>query len=90
LLRQGDHEKAIQMLAADALLSGKQVAVEALLKAYSSTNGSEKGFDDFKRQLRLKNAKTMEPFVLRDYQDEDFDFAGLDGKVVRLAFWFPT
>ncbi len=90
LLSQDEYDKAIEYLAADAIYAGKEDAFEALRKAYNGMKAREEAFDDFKWSLRLKNARKVDSFTLKDYQDKAFDFAGLKGEVILLSFWNPT
>ena len=89
LAEAGQHEKAMEMLAADAVLGNDEEALDALHGAYVALKG-EAGFEDYLKQTRKDLAKTIDDFTLNNYQGEPLTMSSLKGQVVLLSFWFPT
>jgi predicted small lipoprotein YifL len=89
LAEAGQHGKAMEMLAADAVLGNDEEALDALHGAYVALNG-EAGFEDYLRRTRQGLAKTIDDFTLNNYQGEPLTMSSLKGQVVLLSFWFPT
>ena len=89
-LRQGDLDRAETLLAPDAVMGGDEEALAGLRQVFAGRNGSEEGFDEYLWSTRQRLARTVTDFALSDYQGATFNFAATRGKVVLLAFWFPT
>ena len=89
LAEAGDNEKAMEMLAADAVMGGDVEAMDALHGAYTALKG-EGGFEDYLTQTRQAMAVQTDDFTLKNYQGEPLSFSQLKGQVVLLSFWFPT
>jgi hypothetical protein len=90
LLAEGQHAEAMQRLAADAVMGGDPTAGKALAKAYADINGGDEGYDDFLWQERQRLARRVGGFQLQTFAGEPFDLSSQQGKVILLAFWFPT
>lgn len=89
-LRQGDLDRAESLLATDAVMGGDTKALADLRQIWAGRNGSEEGFEAYLWSTRQRLARPVADFVLSDYEGAAFDLASTRGKVVMLAFWFPT
>ena len=89
-LRQGDLSRAEELLAPDAVMAGDDTALAALRRTYVQRTGSESGFDEYLWATRLKLARPAADFTLPSYGGEAVTLASRQGKVLLLAFWFPT
>lgn len=89
LAESGRNEKAMEMLAADAVLGGDVEAMDALHGAYTAAKG-EAGFEDYLWTTRETMAVQIDDFTLENYQGEPMTFSQLKGQVVLLSIWFPT
>jgi len=87
--RQGDHEHALELLARDAVVSGDDEALGAFRESYAALKGEE-GFDEYVWNTRNRFATTVDDFTLTDYDGREVSLSDSVGKVVLLAFWFPT
>lgn len=90
LIEKGDFAGAMEVIAPDAVMGGRENALELLKRAYISVNGSDKGYEDFLWAKRLELARLVENFSLPDYQGRELKFSELQGDVTVLTFWFPT
>jgi len=92
LLRQGDTEGAMTVLAPEAIFGDKKSAEPILRQAYVASNDdSEEGFDEFATFTRGHLARQVDDFTLMDYQGDEVALGDLrKEKVTLLAFWFPT
>jgi tetratricopeptide (TPR) repeat protein len=82
--------EAIDLLAADAVILGRDEAMEALERAYAGIHSDTADFDHFARSKRLEIARVIDDFTLPDYQGERRLLSDLRDRVTLLAFWFPT
>jgi hypothetical protein len=89
-VEQGDFERAEELLAADAVMGGSERAMAGLRRAFVARTGSEDGIDDYLRARRDALARTIDDFTLPTYDAEEVSMSSLSGRVVLLAFWFPT
>jgi tetratricopeptide (TPR) repeat protein len=89
LAEAGQNEKAMELLAPDAIMGGDMEAMDALHGAYTAMKG-EGGFDAYLKEARASLAVEIDDFTLNDYQGEPLSFSQLKGQVVLLSFWFPT
>lgn len=89
-LRLGNLDRAEELLATDAVMGGDDEALAGLRRIWVERNGSEEGLEDHLRSTRQRLARPVADFALTDYQGATFDLASTRGKVVVLAFWFPT
>lgn len=90
LIRAGKSAEALKLLSAAAIY-GDEAAYGPLVKeAYSAVYGDVKNLSRYIADLRAASAKKMVDFTLSDYQNKPFTFSSTKGKVVLLAFWFPT
>lgn len=90
LLNSGKTQEAIDKLAAGALLGEYTQMQAALREAYDAKFSDPDGYDLFVENLRKKIAYPIDDFTLTNYQGEQLALSSLKGKVVMLAFWFPT
>jgi tetratricopeptide (TPR) repeat protein len=90
LLKNGDYAGAIEQLAGDAIMVGKEEALQLLRQAYVASRTSEAGFEDFFWEKRLEIAREVDDFTLPDYGGNLRTLSDLRGKVTILTFWFPT
>jgi hypothetical protein len=90
VLASGEHERALDLLAPLALFGDSKTALPLLLKAYAEVHGSEEGIEQFLWSTRQRLAKSADDFTLPDYDGNHHTLSALGGKVVLLAFWFPT
>ncbi len=89
-LEAGDAERALELLAPDAVMGGDDAAMADLRRAYAARFGTEAGLDDYLWATRDRLAKPVEGFTLTDYEGREVALESFNGKVVLLAFWFPT
>jgi len=90
LAKAGRFEEAIDRLARKALFGEDEDARKALHEAYTKLKGSDAGFDDYLWKLRTELARPIEDFTLEGYDGSRLTLSSFKGKVVLLAFWFPT
>jgi hypothetical protein len=91
-LSEGDLDHAIEMLGAETLFGEESSATEPYLReAYVAKNGDDAGFDEFLWATRSQLATAVDDFELFDYEGNLVSLSSrADGKVMLLAFWFPT
>ncbi|NOZ93565.1 MAG: hypothetical protein GXP47_02345 [Acidobacteria bacterium] len=89
-LQQGRLDRAMELLAPDAVMGGDSTAMAYLETAWKKKNGSEKGLDDYLHKMRRVLSREAADFTLPDYQGEEHTFSKELGRVTLLAFWFPT
>jgi hypothetical protein len=87
--RAGDHERALELLARDAVIGGDETALGAFRESFAAIK-PDGDFDVFERQTRDRLATVVDDFTLTDYDGREVSFSDSAGKVVLLAFWFPT
>ena len=91
LLMQKDYDKAFATLTPDAVFGGTPEALAALKEVFVAKTGSEFGFEAKLEELRNSLAKTVVDFTLPDYAGKEMTYRKQkEGKVMLLAFWFPT
>ena len=91
LLMQKEYDKAFETLTPDAVFGGTPEALAAFKEVFVAKAGSEFGFDAKVEELRNKLAKAVLDFTLPDYAGKEVTYSKQkDGKVMLLAFWFPT
>ena len=91
-LGEGQHDSAIELLGAETLFGEDGSGAKPYLReAYAAKNGGEEGFDEFLWATRSELATSVDDFELADYEGNPVSLSGVgDGKVMLLAFWFPT
>jgi tetratricopeptide (TPR) repeat protein len=91
-LGEGQFDRAIELLGAETLFGEDGSGTEPFLReAYTAKNGSDVGFDEFLWATRMELATQVDDFELADYEGNSVSLSGVgDGKVMLLAFWFPT
>ena len=89
-IARGDLEQAEQLLAADAVMGGSSRALESLRAVFERRTGSAEGFEQYLESTRQRLARPAADFALADYGGESVSLGSRSGKVVLLAFWFPT
>jgi len=91
-LGEGQHDRAIELLGAETLFGEDGSGAEPYLReAYKAKNGGEEGFDEFLWATRSELATPVDDFELADYEGNPVSLSEVgDGKVLLLAFWFPT
>jgi tetratricopeptide (TPR) repeat protein len=89
-LDHGDPERALELLGPNAVLGDDDEALKAFRQAFIEVHDGEAGFEDFLWSTRQKLAKVVDDFELPDYEGALHAFGDTRGKVVFLAFWFPT
>jgi tetratricopeptide (TPR) repeat protein len=91
LLMQKEYDKAFETLTPDAVFGGTPEALAALKEVFVAQTGSEFGFESKLEELRNKLAKAVVDFTLPDYAGREVTYGKQkEGKVMLLAFWFPT
>ena len=53
-------------------------------------NGSDEGYEEYLWSTRERFARPAADFSLVDYEGNTLELSSTRGKVVMLAFWFPT
>ena len=91
-LGESQFDRAIELLGAETLFGEDGSGAEPYLReAYAAKNGSDEGFDEFLWATRSELATQVDDFELADYEGNSVSLSGVgDGKVMLLAFWFPT
>ncbi len=90
VLEQGDAQRALELLAPDAVMGGNADALADLRRAWEQASPGGATFDDYVWQTRNRLAKPIEGFTLADYEGREVSLGDFSGKVVQLSFWFPT
>jgi tetratricopeptide (TPR) repeat protein len=91
LLREGDAAAALERISREAAFGDRDQAMPVFRQAWTAVNGSEEGVDEQLRQARQRLARTIDDFTLADYDGRQRSLTELRrGKVLMLAFWFPT
>lgn len=90
LLRQGQAEKAMDVLASEALFGRGDEALATYREAWEACHDGADGFDEHLSDLRLASATKVPDFALPNYQGETVHLSQFAGDVVLLTFWFPT
>ncbi len=91
-LGEGEFDQAIKLLGAETVFGEEGSSSESYLReAFVAKNGNEDGFDEFLWATRAELATTADDFELFDYEGNPVRMSNVaDGKVLLLAFWFPT
>lgn len=89
LIRQGEPEKAMDILEIEALY-GSHEAADAYEEAWVAANGSEEGLEENLWLLRQENSKALPQFALANYEGETVDTADFSGDVMMVVSWSPT
>lgn len=90
LEQSGLLDDALQRLSPMAIFGEEEDALEALKEVFVKKNGGESNFDEFIKQQRLKFSRQIDNFSLAGYDGDRLELSSLKGKVILLAFWFPT
>ncbi|PWB75164.1 MAG: hypothetical protein C3F15_06615 [Holophagae bacterium] len=91
LLREGDAAAALERISREAVFGDRDQAAPVFRQAWAAVNGSEEGLDEQLWQARQRLARTIDDFTLADYDGRQHSLSDLrSGKVLMLAFWFPT
>jgi tetratricopeptide (TPR) repeat protein len=90
LLQQGQAAAALERLASKAIFGNDESALDAYKAAYVKKNGSEDGFAAFMDKQRPAIARTLDNLAFETYDNQKIELGDFKGKVVLLAFWFPT
>ena len=90
LLKTGDFDQALEKLAPEAVMGGDEEALHGLKEAYVARSGGEQGFEEYVWRTREELAPRIADFTLPDYEGTPLALSSLQGKVILLAFWFPT
>jgi hypothetical protein len=90
LADRGAHEQAMELLLPDALLGDRTNALPPLKEAYVALHGDDEGFEEYLWSERQRMARTIDDFTLPDYDGQPHSLSDRNGKVMLLAFWFPT
>ena len=65
--------------------------LSSILRGFQRAPGDDEGFDEFLWATRSELATSVDDFELLDYDGNPVSLSGVgDGKVMLLAFWFPT
>jgi len=91
-LGESRFDRAIELLGAETLFGEDGSGAEPYLReAYAAKNGSDEGFDEFLWATRSELATQVDDFALADYEGNSVSLSDVGGgKVMLLAFWFPT
>jgi hypothetical protein len=90
LIQSGLLDDALHRLSPMAIFGEEEDAQAAMKDAFIKKNGSDANYDEFVKQQRLKFSKQIDDFSLADYDGNQLALSSLKGKVIVLAFWFPT
>ena len=91
LLREGNAAAALERISRDAAFGDREQAGPVFRQAWAAVNGSEEGVDEQLWQARQRLARSIDDFTLADYDGRQQSLGDLRrGKVLMLAFWFPT
>ena len=91
LLREGDAAAALERVSRDAVFGDRDQAMPVFRQAWAAVNGSEDGLNEQVWQARQRLARPIDDFTLPDYDGRQHSLSDLRrGKVLLLAFWFPT
>jgi hypothetical protein len=91
VIREGEADKGLEMLALAAIYGNDQDAADAALAAFTARGGPAAKFEDFLWRVALEKGPVIDDFTAVDYQDAPRTFSGVRGeKGTLLAFWFPT
>jgi hypothetical protein len=90
LMLAGDFEGAMDRLARDAVFGDTNAALPLMRQAWAAVNEDDGDFDEYLWSTRQSLAKRVDDFTLPDYEGVDHTLSSFNGKVVLLAFWFPT
>ena len=91
LLREGDAAAALDRISREAVFGDRDQALPVFRQAWATVSGSEDGLDEQLWQARERLARPIDDFTLPDYSGRQRSLAELRrGKVLLLAFWFPT
>jgi len=90
VLEQGDAQRALELLAPDAVMGGNAEALADLRRAWAEAAPGEATFDEYVWQTRNRLARPIEGFTLADYDGREVSLGDFAGKVIQLSFWFPT
>lgn len=91
LLKEGNPAAALERVSREAVFGDRKQAIPVFRQAWAAVNGSEDGLDEQLWQARQRLARTIDDFTLSDYDGQQHSLADLRrGKVLMLAFWFPT
>jgi hypothetical protein len=90
LTQSGLLDDALQRLSSLAIFGEDEDAGGALKKAFIKKNGDESNYDEFIQQQRRKYSRQIDDFSLAGYDGSLLQLSSLKGKVIVLAFWFPT
>ncbi len=90
VLEQGDAKRALELLAPDAVMGGNAEALADLRRAWEAASPGESTFDEYVWKIRNTLARPIEGFTLADYDGREVSLGDFSGKVIQLAFWFPT
>ena len=89
-LQRGNAERAMELLAVDAVFGDREDARDALRQAWAAARGDEGSFEEWLWSERQRLARRVDDVTLPRYDGQEFSLASLEDKVVLLAFWFPT
>jgi len=90
-LSEGDLEKAIELLGAEAIFGEDRAAAEPYLReAFAAKSGGSEGYEEFLWATRSRLARAADDFELPDYEGRPHRLSDRAGTVTLLAFWFPT
>ncbi|MCU0232847.1 MAG: peroxiredoxin family protein [Thermoanaerobaculales bacterium] len=90
-LSEGDLEKAIELLGAEAIFGEDRAAAEPYLReAFAAKGAGSESYEEFLWATRNRLAKPADDFELPDYEGRPHRLSDRTGAVTLLAFWFPT
>lgn len=89
-LADGDFDRAIELLAPDAIFGDDGGSMKYLREAFEAKGEDANRFDGFVWTTRAEFARTVDDFEALDYQGSPFRLSDVGDKVILLAFWFPT
>ena len=91
-LAEGDVDRAIELLGAQTLFGEDGSSDKPFLReAYLAKGGDDEAFDEFLWSTRTNLAAAVDDFELSDYDGNTVTLSKAgEGKVMLLAFWYPT
>lgn len=91
LLGEGDAAAALERISREAVFGDRDQAMPVFRQAWAAVNGSEDGLDEHLWQTRQRLARAIDDVTLAGYDGTTRSLSDLRrGKVLMLAFWFPT
>jgi len=89
-LAREDWDRAMELLAPEAIMGSDTEAMAGLRKAWIGKHGSDEGLEEYLWTTRQSLARTVDDFSLADYEGSVHTLSEELQRVTLLALWFPT